>query len=255
MQLSVFIIAKNEADRIGRTLEAAAKLSSDLVVIDSGSTDDTVKVAEKFGARVVLNEWPGYGPQKRFGEEQCQHDWVLNLDADEVLSDELITEIRHLFANGAPEKSGYTLNVVTVYPGHQRPRPFADFYKINRLYDRRKMRFSASRTDDRVVENGLPVGELAGPVWHHSFRKIEDIAPKMENYARQQVAEKASKRTKSGLKARMMIEYPVNLLRYLFGRRHITGGLLGIRYAHEVAKSKKKRLKIFLQALEDQNQH
>ncbi len=239
MPISVFIIAKNEADRIGRTLEAAAKISDDLIVIDSGSSDNTVKVAQQHGARTIYNEWPGYGPQKRFGEEQCSHDWVLNLDADEVLSEELIAQISALFEKGEPSYAGYTLNVVTIYPGHQRPRPLADYYKINRLYNRRKMRFSPSLTDDRVVENGQPVGSLTGLVWHYSFRKIEDIAPKMENYARQQVAEKASKRTTTSLRLRLLIEYPVNLLRYLFGRRHITGGLLGLRYAHEVAKSKK----------------
>jgi glycosyltransferase involved in cell wall biosynthesis len=249
--LSVFIITLNEADRLGATLEAARNLSDDLVVVDSGSTDDTVAVARKLGARVVHNDWPGFGPQKRFAEDQCQHDWLLNLDADEVLSDAAVTEISALFRDGAPSMAGYYLNVVTIYPGKMRPRPFADFYRINRLYDRSRMRYSDSRTDDRVLDRGQPLGQIEGPVWHYSFRNIGDIAPKMESYARQQVHEKAYKRSVAGLKARMLIEYPVNLVRYLFGRRHITGGLLGIRYAHEFAKSKKKRLKIFLQALQN----
>ncbi len=251
--LSVFVITLNEADRLGATLEAARKLSDDLVVVDSGSNDDTIAVAEKLGARVIHNDWRGFGPQKRFAEEQCCHDWLLNLDADEVLSDQAIDEIRALFANGAPPKPGYYLNVVTIYPGKTRPRPFADFYRINRLYDRVRMRYSDSRTDDRVLDGGQELGQINGPVWHYSFRKIADIAPKMDSYARQQVHEKAHKRSVLGLKARLLIEYPVSLFRYLFGRRHITGGLLGIRYAHEFAKSKVKRLKIFLQALQNRD--
>lgn len=249
--LSIFVITLNEADRLAATLEAARQLSDDIVVVDSGSTDSTVQVAKDLGARVIHNDWQGFGPQKRFAEEQCRHDWLLNLDADEVLSDQAIAEIKALFANGAPQKSGYYLNVVTIYPGKTKPRPFADFYRINRLYDRSKMRYSESRTDDRVIDDGQTLGQIDGPVWHYSFRQISDIAPKMESYARQQVHEKAYKRTEAGLKARMLIEYPVNLMRYLFGRRHITGGVLGIRYAHEIAKSKKKRLRIFLQALEN----
>lgn len=251
LPLSVFVITLNEADRLGATLQAARHLSDDLVVVDSGSSDETVAVAEQFGARVIHNDWNGFGPQKRFAEEQCSHDWLLNLDADEVLSDQAIAEIKALFADGAPTKPGYYLNVVTIYPGKTKPRPFADFYRINRLYDRSKMRYSDSRTDDRVIDNGLALGQIEGPIWHYSFRDIADIAPKMESYAHQQVHEKAYKRTERGLKARLLIEYPVNLLRYLFGRRHVTGGLLGIQYAHEVAKSKKKRLKIFLQALQN----
>lgn len=253
--LSIFVITLNEADRLGATLEAARQVSDDIVVVDSGSTDSTVQVAKDLGARVIHNDWQGFGPQKRFAEEQCRHDWLLNLDADEVLSDQAIAEIKALFAEGTPPKSGYYLNVVTIYPGKAKPRPFADFYRINRLYDRSKMRYSESRTDDRVIDGGQALGQINGPVWHYSFRQISDIAPKMESYARQQVHEKAYKRTEAGLKARMLIEYPVNLMRYLFGRRHITGGVLGICYAHEIAKSKTKRLKIFLRALQNGNDH
>lgn len=247
--LSIFIITLNEADRLGATLKAARQLSDDLVVVDSGSTDNTVQVAKDLGARVIHNDWHGFGPQKRFAEEQCRHDWLLNLDADEVLGDQAIAEIKALFANGAPPKPGYYLNVVTIYPGKTKPRPFADFYRINRLYDRSKMRYSESRTDDRVIDGGQALGQINGPIWHYSFRHLSDIAPKLESYARQQVHEKAHNRTEVGLKLRMLIEYPVNLMRYLIGRRHITGGVLGFRYAHEMAKSKKTRLKIFLQAL------
>ena len=83
--LSIFIIARDEADRIGRTIAAVRGLSDDIVVIDSGSTDGTQAIATDLGARVIERDWPGYGPQKRFAEEQCRHPWLLNLDADEVV--------------------------------------------------------------------------------------------------------------------------------------------------------------------------
>jgi glycosyltransferase involved in cell wall biosynthesis len=80
--LSIFIITKNEVDRLGPTLESVKGLSSDIVVVDSGSTDGTQELAERLGARVIFNPWPGYGLQKQFGEDQCRHDWLLNIDAD-----------------------------------------------------------------------------------------------------------------------------------------------------------------------------
>ena len=98
LPLSVFIIAQNEADRIGETIRAVRGLTDDLLVVDSGSTDGTQAVAEALGARVVFNPWPGCGPQKRFAEEQCRHTWLLNLDADEVMPPNLAAEIRFLAA-------------------------------------------------------------------------------------------------------------------------------------------------------------
>ena len=93
-QLSAFLIVKNEAERLPRTLEALRGLADEIVVVDSGSTDATVEIATSFRARVFIREWPGYGPQKRFAEDQCCHNWLLNVDADEVVTPELATEIR-----------------------------------------------------------------------------------------------------------------------------------------------------------------
>ena len=93
LPLSVFIIARNEAARIVPTIRAIRDLTDDLVVVDSGSTDGTRDLAAELGARVIEHAWPGYGPQKRFAEEQCRHRWILNIDADEVVTPALSVEI------------------------------------------------------------------------------------------------------------------------------------------------------------------
>ena len=97
--LSVFIIAKDEEDRIPESIKSVIDWADEVIVIDSGSKDKTVAISEEFGASVIYNEWNGYGPQKVFGEGKCRNDWILNIDADEAISPKLKEEIQQLFDN------------------------------------------------------------------------------------------------------------------------------------------------------------
>ena len=108
------IITKNEAANIERTLVAINKVCDDIVVVDSGSTDETVIIAERLGARVVPHHWEGYAANKNLGAEQAQHDWILSIDADEVLSDKLIGTLKDF----SPQKNEvYELDRITNYCG------------------------------------------------------------------------------------------------------------------------------------------
>src|SRR6201999_1034790 len=98
--ISCYIRAKNEERKIADVIRAVRLAVDEVVLIDSGSTDRTVALAEEAGARVVHQDWLGYGAQKRFAESQCKHDWLLALDADEVISPEFSEELRALFAAG-----------------------------------------------------------------------------------------------------------------------------------------------------------
>ena len=91
--LSVVIITFNEGHHIAKCLKAAQAVSDEIVVIDSGSTDNTVEVCMAYGARVITNPWCGYSEQKNFGNAQASFDWILSLDADEVLNEDLIRSI------------------------------------------------------------------------------------------------------------------------------------------------------------------
>ncbi|MEJ1472056.1 MAG: glycosyltransferase family 2 protein [Candidatus Sedimenticola sp. (ex Thyasira tokunagai)] len=109
LPISVFTIAKNEADRIHYTISSVNEWVDEVIVIDSGSTHNTVEVCKSYGATVLFNEWRGYGLKKSFGEAQCKNDWVLNLDADEEVTKELQNEIISII-NKRPQKfTAYTL--------------------------------------------------------------------------------------------------------------------------------------------------
>ncbi len=230
LPLSCFIIAMNEEDRIGRTIEAVRHFVDEVVVIDSGSTDKTQEICRSLGATFLHNDWSGYGPQKNFGEDQCKHDWVLNLDADEVPTSALCEEIITLMSAGEPQLSCYSIYFPTVYPGAKKPRPFADYHNYIRLYDRRKVRFSNSAVHDTVTSGDYQIGQLKAPAYHYSYRSLSHLLEKFNFYTDLQ-ANTMKRRAIWKLKLRLLSEFPLGFLKFYILRRHITGGFEGFTRA------------------------
>lgn len=242
LPVSVFIIAKNEADRIGATIRAIRGLTDDLVVVDSGSTDGTPAVAEELGARVIYNPWPGYGPQKRFAEDLCRHDWLLNLDADEEVSPELLAEIRALFAEGEPACKAYAIRIAETYPGESAPHPLAYRIAPVRLYHRSVGRYSSSLVHDRVdLTPGTKVCKLKGLVHHRSVRSIGDQLSKLNSYAEQQAID-LEVRGVSIPTWRVFFEFPAAFLKVYFGRLHFLRGTYGFLISMNYATWRHLRL-------------
>ena len=133
-KLSVTVITKNEAADIEAALQSVA-WADEIVVVDSGSTDDTVALARRHTDRVVLRDWPGYPAQKNHAASIARHDWILSLDADERVTPELAREIQRLMA-ADPADAGYRIPRVTRHLGLDPHRP-TGIPIINRLYDRR----------------------------------------------------------------------------------------------------------------------
>lgn len=227
--LSVFIIAQDEADRIVKVIESVVDWVDEVIVIDSGSKDDTVQVSKKAGARVIYNPWPGYGQQKRFGEEQCRNSWVLNLDADEVLSDEVKDDIQELFRDAPPKSTyGYRLNIYTVVPhAPHRHRGLPKFSPV-RLYNTSYGRYSPHYVHDRVEikDDYVEHKPLKGYVHHYSIRNISHLISKLNSYSDQQIKTFKS-RSKLSLGLRLIIEFPFNFIRYYFFRRLFLSGMYG----------------------------
>jgi glycosyltransferase involved in cell wall biosynthesis len=242
LPISVFIIAKNEADRIADTIRAIRSLTDDIVVVDSGSADGTQAVAQKLGARVLFNPWPGYGPQKRFAEEQCRNPWLLNLDADEVVPPELAAEIQALFSYGEPPAQAYKLGIAEIFPGEAAPHPMAYTLWPVRLYRKDAGRYSPSLVHDRVdLVPGTKVGSLKGIVHHWSVRSLGDQIDKLNRYSDQQAADLELR----GIEIptwRVFFEFPAAFIKAYIGRRHALRGTYGFLTAMNYAISRHLRL-------------
>ena len=240
--LSVFIIARDEADRIGETIRAVRALTDDLVVVDSGSTDGTQDVSAALGARVVAHEWLGYGPQKRFAEEQCRHSWLLNVDADEVIPADLAAEIRALFERGAPSRDAYRIGIGEIFPGEARPHPLAYTLTPVRLYRREAGRYAPSPVHDRVeLRAGAKVGRLRGRIHHFSVRSLGDQIDKLNRYSDQQADDLDARRITIPT-WRIFVEFPAAFLKAYIGRRHFVRGAYGFLTAMNYAIARHLRM-------------
>lgn len=227
LPISIFVIAKNEAKRLPATLEAVKGLGEELVVVDSGSTDGTQAIAQSCGARVVETHWRGYGPQKRFAEEQCSRNWVLNIDADEVLTPALISEIRALFANGEPPLDGYTFPIVEVFPGETNPGAFAYALIPVRLYRLDRGRYANELVHDRVaMAPGTRIAQLKGQAMHYCIESLSSSVEKLNRYSDQQVHDMSVKGRRTPA-WRIWTEFPMAFLKAYLLRRHILRGRFG----------------------------
>ena len=178
-KLSVTIITKNEAANIGAALESVA-WADELIVVDSGSTDETVGIARRYTDRVSSREWEGYGAQKNHAAGLAEHDWILSLDADERVSPALAVEVRERLAREPPHP-GYRIPRVTSYLGRWiRSTDWYPDYQL-RLYDRRAARWNARSVHESVSTDGT-VGRLRNELHHYAYRNLSDHLATIDRY-------------------------------------------------------------------------
>ncbi len=173
--LSVTIITLNEERNLPRAIESV-RWADEVVVVDSGSSDRTVEIARELGAKVVHNPWPGYGKQKNFAQRQAAHDWVLNIDADEVVPEDLKKEIEdRLGQMASPGNSprGFYFPRKTFYLG--RWIRHGGWYPnhLVRLADRRAASWTEPSVHEELRIEG-EIGALQNPLHHYTFSSIHE---------------------------------------------------------------------------------
>ncbi len=244
--LSVFIIIKNEEKRIAKTIEAVKNIADEIIIIDSGSTDNSCEIARKMGCRVIYNQWQGFGPQKVFGESQCKNDWILNIDADELLSDELIKEIKELLSNDRiNDYIGYRIKIVNKFCLEEKPHKFAYFYNQLRLYNRKFAGFSSSVVHDSVLiksydnnsqitmiepNSNIKIGQLYSIIHHQSFLSFNHWIEKINFYSQLQALEAFSK-NKNIPYYKIFLSPLLAFFKALILRRYFIYGFDGIIYS------------------------
>lgn len=179
--ITAVIITRNEAENIARCIESAKKVVDEVIVVDAYSEDDTVEICEMLGARVFQKRWEGYSNNKNFGNARASHDFILSLDADEVLSDELVESIsvakRQLVGV-------YRFNRLTNYCGkwiyHSGWYPDR---KV-RLFDRRIAHWEGDFVHEVLAfPEGTPMTHLSGDLLHYSYRSIADHVNRQNRYS------------------------------------------------------------------------
>ena len=177
--LSVIIITKNEAFHIGRCLESVS-WADEIIVLDSGSEDNTVEICRRYTDKVFITDWPGFGIQKQRALTHAQGDWVFSIDADEVVSPELKVEIQAAMIESS--FNGYEIPRLSSYCGKQmRHGGWYPDYVLS-LFKRETGCFTDDVVHEHIVVQG-DVGQLTVPLMHDAFINLEEVLHKVNSYS------------------------------------------------------------------------
>lgn len=182
LPVSVVIISLNAAATIQKTIRSARRLTDDVVVVDSGSTDGTTQLALAEGARLVAMPWQGYGANKNRGNAEARHDWVLSLDADEELSDELTTAIRS--TDLAQKGKAYRVKRLNYL--NQHPVYHGEWSNdwTTRLFNRTEVRWDDTPVHENLlIPDCVSLIKLTGWLHHYTAPDIETYQQKLDRYA------------------------------------------------------------------------
>ncbi|WP_184170949.1 glycosyltransferase [Rhabdobacter roseus] len=225
------IITFNEAHILAKTLQSVS-WASEIIIVDSGSTDGTVEVARAHGARVLHRAFDGYGAQKHFAVQQATHDWILSLDADELVSEELGREIRELLRTEPPHR-GYRFPISLVFMGRMLRYSGEYNKKFLRLFDRRAGNFTTDQVHERIQLQGT-IGTLQQRVYHYSYENLSDFLEKQNRYSSLS-AQKLLLKGKKASALKTVLRFPLTFLRIYVLRFGVLDGYPGFMWAMVMA--------------------
>jgi glycosyltransferase involved in cell wall biosynthesis len=225
-RLSAVVITHNEERDVGRTLDALA-FADEVLVVDSLSTDRTVAVCTARGARVVSHPFHGFGPQKRHAVSLASHDWVLCVDADEVVTPELRRSIRELLsAEAEPPCAAYRVAFRTVFMGRTLLHGARETHV--RLFDRRRAGWDDAAVHESVVVQG-DVGSLSGFVLHETARNVSEAIHKLDRYTSRAADERRGRPVRGT--AALLFSGAYHFFRHYVLRRQFLNGVPGLTWS------------------------
>jgi glycosyltransferase involved in cell wall biosynthesis len=221
MKLSVIIITKNEAANIGACLDSV-KFANEWIIVDSGSTDGTQDIARAFGATVIETaDWPGFGPQKNRALDAATGDWILSLDADERIPDELRDEILAAMRDGAHDS--WHLPRLSSFCGHfiRHAGWYPDY--IVRLFKKGAGRFSEALVHESVNVTQGSSGKLKTPIIHYSYPDDDAYLRKLVQYSTLGAQQAYAAGKRSGLGGAILHAFSAFLRSFVFKRGFLDG--------------------------------
>jgi len=181
MNLSVIVIVKDEEARIADCLSSVVDIADEIIIFDSGSTDNTIEICRQFTDKIFETDWPGYGKQKQRALEKASGKWVLSIDADERLTPGLADEIQAVIKS-EQEETAFKMQWAVVVFGKQLNHGRSARY-VTRLFKREGARFSDDIVHEKVIFQQGKVSKLKNRLLHYSIRDYEHLLNKSSLYA------------------------------------------------------------------------
>lgn len=238
LPVSAFIIAFNEEDHIAGCIKSLS-FCDEVIVIDSFSTDRTVEIAREAGARVVQHKWGGYRAQKEYGLSLVTHEWVINLDADERISNELRQTILSVLEekatnlkttpNAKDECVGYHLNRVVYYLGRWwRTGGWYPEYRL-RFFRRDAVRWGGVDPHEKPITSGR-TERLAGEIEHYTYKDMHDQFRRLDNFSSIAAREEFARGKRSGI-LRITVNPLLRFAKFYWFKRGYREGFPGLLVA------------------------
>jgi glycosyltransferase involved in cell wall biosynthesis len=229
--ITVTIITQNEKANIGRCLESV-KWADEIVVVDSGSTDGTLEICERYDCKIIKTEWLGFGPTKHLAVEHASHDWIFSIDSDEEVTPELHQQIIDLLASEPKYKSwrikrsSFYLSKKIKYSGWDSDYPI-------RLFNKNFGQFNKKPVHESIVVPGER-GTLNGPLLHYTYPTVTSHIAKMNRYS-DLSAEEAVARGKKSSVTGALLRGATKFLKMYFIKRGFLDGTAGFILAKNSA--------------------
>lgn len=228
--VSVYVITKNEEANITRLLNNLQNFA-EVIIVDSGSTDRTLEIANSYpNTKVSFNQWPGFGEQKAHALSLCSHSWVLNLDADETLSDKFVEELKQFLTQ---DKFVAIRSTRILLRWGRQPRSFGGIEKLIRLFKKDCGYYESRQVHESISING-EIQESDAAILHHENLSYSERIEKTVFYAKLKAQDKFKKGDKTNMAVVLLI-FPLAFIRTYLFKGHFMDGFGGILTSVNVA--------------------
>ncbi|GAB3509253.1 glycosyltransferase family 2 protein [Emticicia fontis] len=228
MNLSVVILTFNNTRTIRQVLEAVTGWANEIVVVDSGSTDETLAIVQAFGCKIYHRKLDGFGKQKRFAVDQAKNDWVFVVDSDEVVTEALKKEIDTQLAENT-EYNGFLVPRILIFLGKKLKYGRESKLPTLRIFNRKFGNYNDKEVHEEVVLEGKTL-TLKNEMLHYSFSDIAEFFQKMNDYSSRSATELSSRGKRTSM-MKVITKFPVTFFVEYFIRLNILNGYPGFVWA------------------------